>query len=49
MRLSGGGTYVEQIPKTKEKKFDDFTYFGVMLFGPADKASRLIKKFSLWK
>lgn len=49
MRLPGGGTYVEQIAATKQKKFDELTYFGVMLFGPAEKISLLTKKFSLWK
>ncbi len=49
MRLPGGGTYVEQIDETKKKKFDELTYFGVMLFGPSEKVSPLTRKFSLWK
>jgi len=44
-----GGTYVEQIEKTKNSSTDELVFYGVVLFGPWDKVSEATKKFSLWK
>jgi len=44
-----GGTYIEQIEKTKMTKEEDLIYYGVVLFGEWDKVSEITKKFSLWK
>ncbi len=44
-----GGTYSEQLERTKETKEDSLTYYGIVLFGDWDKVSELTKKFSLWK
>ncbi|MDE3046651.1 MAG: DUF2000 domain-containing protein [Verrucomicrobiota bacterium] len=44
-----GGTYVEQIEKTKNTKESELIYYGIVLFGEWDKVSELTRKFSLWK
>ncbi len=44
-----GGTYLEQIERTKETQEADLTYYGVVLFGDWGKVSELTKKFSLWR
>lgn len=44
-----GGSYTEQLEKTKQMKESDLIYFGIILFGDWDKVSELTRKFSLWK
>lgn len=44
-----GGTYEEQLEKTKLVPTDELIYYGVGIFGPAEQVSLLTKKFSLWK
>lgn len=44
-----GGTYVEQLERTKQTKDADLIYYGIVLFGDWDKVSELTRKFSLWK
>lgn len=44
-----GGTYLEQIERTKQVKEADLIYYGVVLFGDWEKVSELTRKFSLWK
>ena len=44
-----GGTYVEQLARTKATPEEDLTYYGVVLFGELDKVTEMTKKFSLWK
>ncbi len=44
-----GGTYLEQIERTKETKEADLIYYGIVLLGDWEKVSELTRKFSLWK
>jgi hypothetical protein len=44
-----GGTYLEQIERTKQLKEADLIYYGIVLFGKWDEVSELTRKFSLWK
>lgn len=44
-----GGTFVEQIEKTKQSKEADLVYYGIVLFGDWNKVTELTRKFSLWK
>ncbi|MBT4879796.1 MAG: DUF2000 domain-containing protein [Alphaproteobacteria bacterium] len=44
-----GGTYVEQIERTKSSKEEDLNYYGIVLYGKWDTVSEMTKKFSLWK
>jgi len=44
-----GGTYLEQIDRTKQTKSTDLIYYGIVLYGEWDKVSELTRKFSLWK
>jgi hypothetical protein len=44
-----GGTYQEQLERSKQTKDIDLTYYGIVLFGEWDKVSELTRKFSLWK
>lgn len=44
-----GGTYSEQIERTKQTKETDLIYYGVVLFGEWEKVSELTRRFSLWK
>jgi Protein of unknown function (DUF2000) len=44
-----GGTYLEQLEKTKATKEADLIYYGIVLFGDWDKVSEMTRKFSLWK
>ena len=42
------GTFEEQLEKSSQTKDEDFTYMGLVLFGPWDEVSDMTKKFSLW-
>lgn len=44
-----GGSYLEQLERTRSTKEEDLVYFGVVLFGEWNKVSELTRKFSLWK
>ncbi len=44
-----GGTYLEQLERTKNSKEEELIYYGCVLFGPWDKVSEITRKFSLWK
>ncbi len=44
-----GGTYLEQIERTKNSFEETLAYYGCVLFGAWDKVSEVTKKFSLWK
>ncbi len=44
-----GGTYIEQIEKTKMTKEEDLIYYGLVLFGKWDRISELIKKILSWE
>lgn len=44
-----GGTYIEQLERTKQTKEADLTYYGIVLFGDKEKVTELTRKFSLWK
>ncbi len=44
-----GGTYLEQLARTKEKIESELTFFGITIFGPWDMVSEATRKFSLWK
>jgi hypothetical protein len=44
-----GGTYVEQLDRTKSTPEEQLVYYGCVLFGPWDKVSELTRKFSLWR
>jgi hypothetical protein len=44
-----GGTYAEQLEKTKQLKEADLVYFGIVLFGDWNKVTEWTRKFSLWK
>jgi len=44
-----GGTYLEQLERTKTHSIDALNFYGIVLFGPWEKVSQATKKFSLWK
>lgn len=44
-----GGTYVEQLERTRQQGEEALVYYGCVLFGPWDKVSEVTKKFSLWR
>jgi hypothetical protein len=44
-----GGTYLEQLERTKSRKETELVYYGCVLFGPWEKVSEITRKFSLWK
>jgi hypothetical protein len=44
-----GGTYKEQLERTRNASADMVTYYGVALFGPKEVIDPLTKKLSLWK
>ncbi len=44
-----GGSFVEQLERTKGTKEADLIYYGIVLFGDWDKVSEMTRKFSLWK
>ena len=44
-----GGTYLEQLERTKSCKETELVYYGCVLFGPWGKVSEITRKFSLWK
>ena len=44
-----GGTWEEQLERSKATQEADLTYYGVVLFGEWDKVSAMTRKFSLWK
>ena len=43
------GTWEEQMERSKNTKYDDLGFFGVVLFGEWDKVTEITRKFSLWK
>ena len=44
-----GGTYLEQLDKTKNSSEETLNFYGCVLFGPWDKVTEITRKFSLWK
>ena len=42
-------SYAQQIKQIKQSKDDDLIYYGMILFGNADKVAKLTNKFSPWK
>jgi len=44
-----GGSFVEQLERTKGTKEAELIYYGIVLFGDWDKVSEMTRKFSLWK
>ncbi len=44
-----GGSYIEQLERTKSLPSESLEYFGVLLFGTRDRLDPLTKKFSLFK
>lgn len=44
-----GGTYVEQMERTRTTPPEDFVFYNIVLFGPWDEVSQLTRKFSLYK
>jgi len=44
-----GGTYTEQLERTKQTHEADLVYYGIVLFGDWDQVSELTRKFSLYK
>ncbi len=43
------GTYAEQHEATRKTKEEDLVYYGIVLYGPYDVVTEMIRKFSLWK
>ena len=43
------GTYAEQQERTSQTPEIELEYWGVVLFGEAEKVGQLTKKFSLWR
>ena len=43
------GTWQEQLSRSEQTKADDLVFYGIVLFGDAQKVTELTKKFSLWK
>jgi len=44
-----GGTYLEQLERTKNTSEASLIYYGCVLFGPWDTVTEITRKFSLWK
>ncbi len=44
-----GGTYVEQIERTKDTQESELIYYGAVIWGLWDEVSLLTKRFSLYK
>lgn len=44
-----GGTYNDQLERSKQTKDADLIYYGIVLFGKWEQVSELTRKFSLWK
>ncbi len=44
-----GGTYQEQLDRTKETPEEHLKYYSAVLYGPWDLVSQMTKKFSLYK
>jgi len=44
-----GGTYLEQLERTKTSSEETLVYYGCVLFGSWDLVTSITKKFSLWK
>ena len=44
-----GGTYIEQLERTKTTSEEGLIYYGCVLFGPWEKVTEITRKFSLWK
>lgn len=43
-----GGTYREQLQRTAQTSEAELEYYGVALYGPAEKIAPLTKRYSLW-
>ncbi len=43
------GSWSDQLAKTADTKNENLTYFGILLYGPAEVVTGLTRKFSLWK
>lgn len=43
------GTWQEQLDKTSQTEQQNLEFWGVVMYGDADKLSEHTKKFSLWK
>lgn len=44
-----GGTYLEQLEKTKSSLEEELTFYGCVMFGNWEIVSQITKRFSLWK
>lgn len=44
-----GGTYLEQLERTRVTSEEQFIYYGAVLFGPWETVSQITRKFSLYK
>lgn len=44
-----GGTWQEQLDRTKQSKSDDIMYYGIILYGDFELVHDLTRKFSLWR
>jgi hypothetical protein len=44
-----GGTYQDQLKRTKASNSDDLVYYGIVLYGPVEIVTELTRKFSLWQ
>lgn len=44
-----GGTYVEQLDRTRNTHEDQLVYYGCVLFGDWEKLTEFTRKFSLWR
>lgn len=44
-----GGTFEEQLQRTKEITEDNQVFYGIALYGPWDSVSQITRKFSLYK
>jgi len=44
-----GGTYQEQLDKTRQTCEEDLIYYGAVLFGPWDAVRHITKRFSLYR
>ncbi len=44
-----GGTYQEQLARTRASNAQDMDFYGVVMFGPWDDVTALTRKFSLYQ
>ena len=44
-----GGTYTEQLERTRTTAAADLEYYGVMVFGEAEELNPITKKYSLYR